>query len=176
MYISNKIKKYKEYLEINIIKLLLAIIVSTLAIANDTNLVKGNLVITADQLLVQQKTQDSHFWGQVVVSQDDLTINADDLYAHQDQQGYKYITLKGKPAHFKQIDKDGKSILGVADYIIYNTKSKILQLKYKAKIEKNSDLVTGEAIQYNTVTHHYEVFSLNHNSRVMVVLQDHSQP
>jgi lipopolysaccharide transport protein LptA len=57
--------------------------------------------------------------------------------------------------------------------MFYDTKSKILVLTGHAKVTKNGDLVIGQQIKYNTVTKIYDVSSLNANSRVAVVLQDH---
>jgi lipopolysaccharide export system protein LptA len=133
---------------------------------------KGDLIIQSDQLSLNQETKNSHFFGQVIVSQDDLLIHADDLLAHQDDKGEKYITLKGNPTDFKQLDKDGNWILGKANTMFYDTKSKILILTGHAKVTKNGDIVIGQQIKYNTVTKMYEVTSLNSNSRVTVILQD----
>jgi lipopolysaccharide export system protein LptA len=134
---------------------------------------KGDLIIQSDKLSLNQNTKYSHFFGKVVVSQDDLLIHADDLLAHQDEKGEKYITLKGNPTDFKQLDKDGNWIFGKSDTMFYDTKSKILVLTGHAKVTKNGDIVIGQQIKYNTVTKIYDVSSLNTSSRVTVVLQDH---
>lgn len=115
--------------------------------------------LEADQVLMDDTAQVSTFTGSVRLTQGTLLITGDKVVVHEDQDGFKYATVFGNTAEFRQ-KREGydQYIEGYGERIDYDTRTETLNLHDKARLKRGLDVVSGDDIVYSTQT---EIFRAN---------------
>lgn len=132
--------------------------------------------IEADQMLVDDAQQVSTFSGNVQFNQGTLLIRGDRVVVTQDKDGYRHVTVYGKPASFRQ-KREGldEYVEGYGERIEHDARAETLDFYVKARVVRERDEVRGDHITYSQKT---EVFLVNGGAtdsappkRVRAVLQ-----
>lgn len=117
------------------------------------------ITLESDRMHVDDANKISVFEGKVVMTQGTLTIHADKVTLHQDNNGYQYGTAIGNPASFRQ-KRDGADgyIDGAADRIEYNGKLDRVEFFNHAWLKREpADEVRGNYISYDAPTEYFTV-------------------
>ncbi len=120
--------------------------------------------IEAAHMSYEDLKQENTFIGKVLLTRGTLKIEGEKMLVRQDQSGYQYGTVFGKPALFQQ-QRDGgpdRWIKGQAERIEYDTKSGVVRFFSQAKLirlenSKPTDEIEGAFILYNSRTEYYSV-------------------
>lgn len=115
--------------------------------------------IEADRMSLDDIKKESHFEGNVTLTQGTLMLRADRATVTQDPDGFNYATAWGKPAYFRQ-KRDGidEYIEGWAERMEYDGRKDKVQLFTTARVLKGgTDEVRGDYISYDAVTEFYQV-------------------
>ena len=134
--------------------------------------------IESDQMLVDDAQQTSTFSGNVQFNQGTLLIRGDKVVVTQDKDGFRHVTVYGKPASFRQ-KREGldEYVEGYGERIEHDARAETLDFYVQARVVRERDEVRGEHITYSQKT---EVFLVNGGSvatdsappkRVRAVLQ-----
>lgn len=115
--------------------------------------------IEADQMLVDDAQQTSTFSGNVQFNQGTLLIRGDEIVVTQDKDGYRHVTVHGKPASFRQ-KREGldEYVEGYGERIEHDARAETLDFYVKARVVRERDEVRGDHITYNQKT---DVFLVN---------------
>jgi len=108
--------------------------------------------ITAESLIIEEKTGSSVYLGNVIITQGKLKIKGDKVTVkHPNQQVSQAIVL-GKPASFINfIEKDKTWVKGQANTITYQATNKNILFDGKAKItQAGKNSISGSSILYNS--------------------------
>ena len=95
----------------------------------------------------------TEYFGHVVMTQGSLLITGNHVVIHsRDRKATKVVAL-GKPAKFQQQSDPAKPpIKAQANAITYTLKQEMLVLKGDAQVEQEGSTVSGQRIEYNTVS------------------------
>ena len=105
--------------------------------------------INSDFQDLNYKNNTLHFYGNVLVSQGNISIKADDLFVEtKDGVGQKLIA-KGKPAEFKQNDLENGDLIATAKEIVYTVDRQVLNLNGDAKFQQGGSLVQSGNIEFD---------------------------
>jgi len=115
--------------------------------------------IESDQMLVDDAQQISTFSGNVQFNQGTLLIRGDKVVVTQDKDGYRHVTIYGKPASFRQ-KREGldEYVEGYGERIEHDARAETLDFYVKARVVRERDEVRGDHITYSQKT---EVFLVN---------------
>lgn len=118
--------------------------------------------IESDEMLVEDAKQTSTFSGKVQFNQGTLLIRGDKVVVTQDKDGYRHITVYGKPASFRQ-KREGldEYVEGYGERIEHDARAETLDFYVKARVVRERDEVRGDHITYSQKT---EVFQVNGGS------------
>jgi len=110
------------------------------------------ITIKADRVEVNEKTEISHYQGNVYLKQGTLVIQADSVYVYlKDGKLYKII-IDGKPATFEQKPEDNKDIVqSSAQHMEYYALKQLLILKRDARVVQGPNNFSGDFIEYDTL-------------------------
>jgi len=109
--------------------------------------------ITADQVVIEEKTGISRFTGSVRMTQGSLTVEGDSvvLYAEPPRGKVRRIVVTGRPARFRQRPGPGAAFVdGQARRMVYETASARLLLEGAARLVQGPNEFSGERIEYDT--------------------------
>jgi len=126
--------------------------------------------IEADALRHDDLQQLSVFSGNVVVTRGSVLIRGARIEVRQDPQGYPFgvVTAEpGKLAYFRQKREGDEVIEGESEVIEYDGRAELFKLIRRAQLRRLrsaqvADVVTGETIQYNSLS---DVFTVDRASR-----------
>jgi len=108
-----------------------------------------DLKVNSDFQDLNYKNNTLHFYGNVLVSQGNISIKADDLFVEtQDGVGQKLIA-KGKPAEFKQTGVENGDLIATATEIVYTVDLQVLKLNGEAKFQQGGSLVESGNIEFD---------------------------
>lgn len=134
--------------------------------------------VEADEANIDDARQVSIFTGNVRLSQGTLLISGDQIVALQDRSGFKYGTVTGNLASFRQQRKGADGYVeGYGERIEYNAASEIMNIYGQAHVKRGQDDVHGEHITYNARTGVFQVSSAHKQPahekehRVRVIIQ-----
>jgi lipopolysaccharide export system protein LptA len=115
--------------------------------------------IESDQMLVDDAQQISTFSGNVQFNQGTLLIRGDKVVVTQDKDGYRHVSVYGKPAIFRQ-KREGldEYVEGYGERIEHDARAETLDFYVKARVVRERDEVRGDHITYSQKT---EVFQVN---------------
>jgi lipopolysaccharide export system protein LptA len=125
------------------------------------------LNIEADALRYDDLKQLSVFTGNVVMTRGSMVIRGARVEVQQDPQGYQYgvITAEsGKRAYFRQRREASDEVVeGESDTVEFSSKTDVVKLIKSAELrrlrnDKVADVVSGNLIQYNSLT---DVFTVD---------------
>ena len=145
--------------------------IQALALESDK---KADFVLDADNnsAILKSGENQQRFWGNVVIQQGTLKINADSALVTQGKNGIDSILLKGKPVKMEQvIDAEYGKINVRANQIDYKVTNDLLEMTgdvlIKSKIQGE---MSGEKITMNTKTKEIKGAKSN-NQRVRLVIK-----
>lgn len=117
--------------------------------------------IDADKVTVDDRNKVHVFEGNVVLTQGTLTLRGSRLVITQNAAGFHngvVTAAAGQLATFRQKRTGGDSwVEGEAERIEYNTQSERARLFNRARIQNGGDKVSGQYIEYDTVSENYLV-------------------
>jgi lipopolysaccharide export system protein LptA len=123
--------------------------------------------IEADALRYDDLKQVSVFSGNVVLTRGSIIIKGARIEVRQDPQGYQFGVVTAEPgqrAYFRQKrDEGGEYIEGESETIEYDGRADLFKLITNAELRRLrgtqvADVVTGNLIQYNSLT---DVFTVD---------------
>lgn len=118
-----------------------------LALSDDS---RKAIEIVSDRAEFDDKNSSAHYFGNVVVTQGSLRIEAAELTLKGDKGGVTEVVASGTPARFHQL-LDGEEQVpmeGEATSVSYHAKTRLLELKGAAKLRQGERLFFGERIEY----------------------------
>jgi len=126
--------------------------------------------IEADALRHDDLKQLSVFSGNVVVTRGNVVVRGARIEVRQDPQGYQFgvVTAEpGKLAYFRQKREGDEVIEGESEVIEYDGRAELFKLVRRAQLRRLrgtqvADVVTGETIQYNSLS---DVFTVDRASQ-----------
>ncbi len=136
--------------------------------------------VQSDRVTVDDVKQLTLFEGRVELTQGTMVIRGERMELRQDKAGFKYGTVWGKQAYFKQ-KRDGtpELIEGWGERIEYDGRADKVQLFTRAAMKKGDGEVAGDYISYDASTEFFQVIGggakaatvNNPEGRVRTVLQ-----
>ena len=125
------------------------------------------IVIEANELVFNQKSNKAVYTGNVIAKKGDMTLYADMMEIFLDKDGdISKIVATGNVRFYKKPDREGRGNIA-----IYEKKSDTITLKGKNAILKQSEnIVEGELIVYHIDTEITEVKSNREKQRVKTIL------
>ncbi len=110
------------------------------------------VTIKADQVEINEKTEISHYQGNVYLKQGTLIIKADSVFVYLSKGELSKIVIDGKPATFEQKPDDNKDIVkSSANHMEYYAPKQILILKQNARVIQGANNFSGDFIEYDTL-------------------------
>ncbi len=108
--------------------------------------------IKADRVEINEKTEISHYQGNVYLKQGTLVIRADSVLVYLKKGKLTKIIIDGKPATFEQKPDDNKDIVqSSANHMEYYAAKQILVLKQDARVIQGANNFSGDFIEYDTL-------------------------
>ena len=105
--------------------------------------------ITADSASRFEATGETHYKGNVELTQGSLRINADQIVVQQQQNSGGVIVATGKPARLEQTPTEERGpVSAAAERIEYRQDIDTVRLVQNARIEQEGAVVTGATIDY----------------------------
>lgn len=121
-----------------------------LALKSDRN---QPIKIEADRVEINEKTQISHYRGNVSMQQGSLKIKADEVIVYLKDGSLHQVSITGNPAHFEQVPDDRKELVkSRARQMEYFAKQQRLLLKQDAEVIQGANQFRGDQIEYDTLT------------------------
>lgn len=106
--------------------------------------------ITADSASRFETTGETHYTGNVELTQGSLRINAEQIVVQQQQNGAGVIVATGSPARLKQTPTEQRGpVSASAERIEYRQDLDTVKLVRNARIEQEGAVVTGAIIDYD---------------------------
>ena len=128
--------------------------------------------VEADRLEVREQENISIYEGNVRLIQGSLDIQSDRLVIHfDDNNDLTLMEMTGNPARFRQLDNDGREMLGEAEQIDYVETDSRLELRRSAEFSHAGDLIRSELIRINTETNGIEAGGSQSEERVKMVIK-----
>lgn len=132
--------------------------------------------VEADTLEIRDDENISIYSGNVSLVQGSMQLRSDKMVIHfNDVNEIQLMEMTGKPATFRQLDKDHKEILGQADRLDYHEPKSLLVFTGNARFDNNGNTIEGSSIQINTETDRIDAKSEKADERVRVVIQPKSK-
>lgn len=108
--------------------------------------------IESDRATLNDATGISNYSGNVIISQGQSKLEADDISVNAVDRKIVSIEAKGSPAHFTQQEsRDASPTHGYADTIIYTSVDATLKLINNARLVQKENSFSGEQIEYDIV-------------------------
>jgi lipopolysaccharide export system protein LptA len=130
--------------------------------------------ITADSASRFETTGETHYTGNVELTQGSLRINADRIVVQQPQNGAGVIIATGNPARLKQTPTEQRGpVSASAERIEYRQDLDTVKLVRNARIEQEGAVVTGATIDYEVNAQQVKAraaVSAEDNQRVEVII------
>ncbi len=106
--------------------------------------------ISADRFSLDQAKDIGTYSGNVQVTQGELRIDGAKLIILLAKKGgIEHLTMNGAPARFKDVGKNGKTIIGQAMEMTYIPSDQRIVLKGKARVEQNGNTFQANRIVYD---------------------------
>jgi lipopolysaccharide export system protein LptA len=136
--------------------LALACLASTTALAEKADRTRP-IQIEADAVRMDDAKKSAVYEGNVMLSQGSLSIAADRIEVHQDDQGMARGEATGQPVHFRQKLEGREEYLDArAKRVEYDARSETMRLTGNAWISQGSDELRGGVIVYDVRTERYQ--------------------
>ncbi|VAW97463.1 hypothetical protein MNBD_GAMMA21-2524 [hydrothermal vent metagenome] len=129
--------------------------------------------IKADRVEINEKTETSHYQGNVYLKQGSLIINADSIMVYLKEGKLIKIIIDGSPATFEQKPEDNKDVVqSSAQHMEYYATRQLLILKQDARIIQGANNFSGDFIEYDTLNSTVKANKdENSDSRVHAIIQ-----
>lgn len=133
--------------------------------------------IKADRVEVDQRTQVSHYIGNVRLQQGTLKITADDVVVYLVSGKLQKIVITGSPARFEQQPENNRDVVtSQANNMEYYAGKERLLLKHNAEVNQGGNHFRGDFIEYDTLTSTVKANKdENSQSRVHAIIQPAKQ-
>lgn len=128
--------------------------------------------IEADKLDIDEGKHTSRYTGNVEMNQGSLNISADQIIFHfTPQNDLQKLEISGKPATFKQLNEEQKTISGSALRMHYYENESLLELDGEARFVSDADTIESERITVNTQTNALQAGNREGSGRVRMLIQ-----
>lgn len=129
---------------------LLLVATAAAALKSDRN---QAIKIEADHVEINEKTQISHYRGNVLMEQGSLKIKANEVTVYIKDSVLYRLTIQGNPAYFEQVPDNKKELVkSRAKYMEYFATQQRLILKQDAEVLQGLNQFRGDQIEYDTLT------------------------
>lgn len=108
----------------------------------------GSIRIQADSMRMDIESGTSRYLGNVILSNDDITLSGDSLVI-EGRDSNRRIRVEGTPARFDQAGEEGMT-RAESRSMVYEESSGILTLERDARLDRKQQLIESELIRYNT--------------------------
>ncbi len=130
--------------------LLLLSLTSPLAAAQEGGKKAPPVSIEADRLELDQGRGVSHYLGNVVMSRGSLSIRADKVTLHTENNKLKRAVASGKPVTLvRQPGDEGEAVRAEANEMEYLPSAEQIKLRGNARLWRDGNEFSGEQIDYN---------------------------
>jgi len=111
--------------------------------------------VSADRLEINEQTGVQTLSGNVVITQDNLTIFAETIQVSLDNNAIYRIYGAGSPVRFTQLDENGETITASSNEIDYVTRTWKIVFTGDVKLERGGWKVKSNIVEYNVRTRDY---------------------
>lgn len=151
----------------------LALALLLLAAATAGWAAEAPIQIEADRAEVSQRTGESVYTGDVVLTRGALTLRGQRLTVTRGDSGRIHAVLTGEPARIER-DRDGEDpVRGHARKLTYDAGGEMLELTGEAYIERGGNDVRGESIRHDLASGRTEA-DRGEDERVRITIQPES--
>lgn len=138
------------------------------------------ITVNADNARLDDSKGVATYTGDVVVTQQETQLRADQVILYRDENGLSRIEATGSPAHYTQPSgTQGEATDAEALVIIYSAGDSLLTFEQDAEIRQAGNLFRGERIYYDTenrvVTAEGSGGNDGNDGRVEMVIQPRSR-
>jgi lipopolysaccharide export system protein LptA len=143
--------------------------VSNFSFANQSQ----DLLVDSVNQDLNYKDKTLYFSGNVVVTQGNISIKADELFVETNDQGdSEKLIAKGSPAIFAQTGNENETISSQAMTITYLVESRVLTLTGSAEFQQGGAKVSSETIEFDLIAQRVKAKGdKNDNGRVTTRLK-----
>lgn len=127
--------------------------------------------ISADSLVLNQKNQSTTYRGNVVLTQGEMTLNAEELTVFTQEAKLLRIEMKGSPATLRTTLEDGKPVSGQGNSITFYSDKGLLILEDNAALNQQGNTIASATIEYNLNDGNLSAGGEKTKSRVEVTFQ-----
>ncbi len=132
--------------------------------------------IEADRLEIDETRHISIYTGNVHLHQGSLNIRAQEIIMRFDQDNnLQHMDASGDPARFDQLNAEGKPVSGSALEIHYLEIDGTMELRKKARLTSDKDLIESEFIRTNTRNNALLAGQQDGQGRVRMLIQPRQQ-
>ena len=110
------------------------------------------IIVESDSAERNEKTGVTQYFGNVVIRQGSMIINADMVEINYADNRIIRIICNGNPASYKYIGSSGGKVLARAETIEYLTAEKVINLKTNASLSKSGTFIKGDSINYDVIS------------------------
>ena len=149
---------------------------SSLSVALDlSRMSQAPIKIAADSAELNDKTGQSVYSGNVIITQGRSRLEAETVSVNTDREGISGFTAAGELVHLLQYDDESKTEThAYARMISFNRERNEIVLHRQAKLVQDNSSFQGEEIRYNTVKRIVTAKSSSENpgqGRVEIIFQ-----
>lgn len=139
------------------------------AIANESQ----DLVVDSVNQDLNYKDKTLYFSGNVVVTQGNITIKAEELFVETNEEGdSEKLIAKGSPAIFSQQGNENEMVSSQAFTITYLVEKRVLTLSGEAEFQQGGAKVSSESIVFDLIAQRVKAKgNENDNGRVTTRLK-----
>lgn len=114
--------------------------------------------LEADNVTLDDLHKVSVYTGNVSLVQGTMVVRADKIEVRQDGEGFSKAVAYGNPVYFKQKRENADDYIeGYASRVDMDNKRNTVQLTGNARLKKGADELSGNSMNYNTLTEFFEV-------------------
>jgi lipopolysaccharide export system protein LptA len=143
--------------------------ISAMALSTDS---EQPVYIDSDSQLLDMKSNQVTFEGDVKLKQGSININADKVIVTREAETGTIQVLEGfgNLATFSQLTDDGKTLYGEAKQLHYSLKNDQLTMTNKAMLSQDDSIIRGSVIKYR-ISSQKLIADGDSKGRVSTVLQ-----
>lgn len=114
--------------------------------------------LEADSVTLDDLHKISVYTGNVSLIQGTMMVRADKIEVRQDGEGFSKAVAFGSPVYFRQKRENADEYIeGYANRIDMDNKQNTILLSGNARLKKGADELSGNTMNYNTLTEFFEV-------------------
>lgn len=150
-HMTNKLKSSYKPVRSVYIRAISGFILLCLSTATMSSESADKILINADHMLLNIKTGNSEYTGNVRISQGELVLSGDKVTLKQKNNEIERITVIGKPARYNHVTEKGETIEAESEHMVYKASQNKLVMSGNARLQQPDHKVSSQKIIYDTL-------------------------